>query len=425
MSLSPTDPRKAVITGVGVVCPLGAGRDEFWQALDANRSGVETMRHTYARELPVRFAGEVRDFEAKKYVKPRKSLKVMSRDIQHGMAAAAMAMDDAALSPTNLDPTRFGVVLGAEMLYCVAEELDRAFGTCIEEGQFDFPTWGKDALGEMNPLWLLKYLPNMTACHIGISVDARGPNNSITHGDVSSAMAIGEAQRLIERGAADVIITGGSGSRVSISMLSYRSDKNWSHREDDPAGACRPFDANRDGVVNGEGAGILILESRQHAEARGANILATILDSRSGFEPRGKGGPFKGTAIRNSIRAVLSDADESRNGVGFVSANGLSTRIDDRVEAQAIQETLGDVPVTAFKSRMGDIGAGSGAVEMIAAVLALTHRKVPATLNYTTPDPECPVQVIAGSPLDLQTPIALCLSQSMMGQATATLLAAP
>jgi 3-oxoacyl-[acyl-carrier-protein] synthase II len=198
-----------------------------------------------------------------------------------------------------------------------------------------------------------------------------------------------------------------------------------SQRHDDPAGASRPFDANRDGIVNSEGAAAVILEPESRAEDRGAKVLARVLGSASAFEPHRNGQALKGTAIRHVIDSALKAAGLKPNDVGFVVAHGASTINDDRVEAQAIRETLGDVPVTAPKSLFGHLGAGSGSLEMVLCVLAFWHGLVPPTLNYEHPDPQCPINVVHGQALPLGRPTALILSHSPNGQAVAVVLGGP
>jgi 3-oxoacyl-[acyl-carrier-protein] synthase II len=389
------------------------------------RSGVGPLSFAAGSNLPVKFGAEVRDFDAKQFVKPRKSLKVMCREIQMGYSAAIMALEDAGLQPGTVEPDRFGVELGSEMFYCELEELADAYRKCIVEGQLRPDLWGVSAMTDLYPLWMLKYLPNMVACHLAIAQDARGPNNTITLDEVSCLLAFIEAVCVIERGAADVMIAGGSGTRINLTRMLYRGDKEWSHRHDEPQRAARPFDALRDGGVIGEGAGALILESRRHAEARGARILARVLGFGQGFESTPDYQPGRGAAVRHSIREALRRAGLSPQEIGHVSAHGASTIKHDRMEAQAIRDCLGDTPVTALKSYFGTLGAGTGAVEMAGNVLAVASGVTPATLNYEHADPECPVNVIRGGPLRTDKNVALALSQSNTGQAAAVIIAGP
>ncbi|MBN2474685.1 MAG: beta-ketoacyl-[acyl-carrier-protein] synthase family protein [Pirellulales bacterium] len=416
--------QEIVITGVGVVSPIGIGNEAFWTSLREGRSGVHYLDLFGQSDLPVAFGADVADFEPKHYVRPRKSLKVMSRDIQLAFAAADLACAEAGTRENPIDPERLGIVFGSEMITCELSELVAAYRSCIVDGEFDFSRWGEAFMAEMYPLWMLKYLPNMPACHIGIAQDARGPNNSLTLGDVSSLSAVTEAIRVIERGQADAMIAGGAGSRIHPASWVRWEVYELSQRSDAPAAASRPFDAQRDGMVNGEGAGAFLLESRRHAEARGTRILARVLGHASAFEPCRNGQAPQGRAIRHAIRRALDDAGLAPSDIGHVNANGASTTLDDRIEARAIHEVLGDVAVTAPKSFFGNLGAGSGAVEMAASVLALNQGLVPHTLNYQTPDPNCPVRVIHTEPAAAESPTALVLNHTIFGQAVAIALGA-
>ena len=245
--------RDIVITGLGVVSPIGIGRDPFWSSLIAGTSGVRRVSSFDTRSLPVTIGGEIIDFDPKQYVKPRKSLKVMSRDIQLGVSAADMACASAGIAPDTVDPERFGVIFAADMIHCPLDEFELAFRSCLDEGGFDFRRWGRQALAQMYPLWMLKYLPNMPACHIAIAHDARGPNNSLTSAEVSSLLAVAEATRIIERGQADVMVVGGASCASIRRHSSGRLSATCRESADHPAAASRPFDAARSGASSAKG----------------------------------------------------------------------------------------------------------------------------------------------------------------------------
>lgn len=415
---------EVVVTGVGVVSPIGIGGDDFWTSLLAGRSGIRPITRFDSSSLPVAFGGEIADFDPKLWVRPRKSLKVMSREIQFGFTAADLARTDAGLTAGSVDPDRCGVVFGSDMIYADLEEMERTYRRALAGGHFDFAIWSASIHEDLHPLWLLKHLPNMTASHIAIAHDARGPNNSIVLSDVSGLLAVAEAASVIERGWADVMLAGGTGCRLHPAALAARGDALLSRRADACTHACRPFDRDRDGLVNGEGAGTLVLESRQHAEARGARIRGRLLSAVSRCEPAAGGRPLAGTALRMAIRAALAKAAMTPQHIGHVNAHGVSTVEMDRVEAEAIAAELGDVPVTAPKSVFGHLGAGGGTVELIASVLALETGLVPATLNYESPDPRCPVNVIHDGPRSGLLPTALAVNLCSTGQAAAVVIAA-
>jgi 3-oxoacyl-[acyl-carrier-protein] synthase II len=418
-----SQPREVVITGLGVVCPIGVGTDAFWAALQAGTSGIDWLPEMGQNESPFRYAARIKNFDAKQFVQPRKTIKVMCLEIQTAYAAAALAMEQAKLAKGAIDPERLGVVLGSEMLYGDLEELAEVYRHCAEEGQFQTQRWGDFAFKDLFPLWMLKYLPNMAACHISIAHDARGPNNSIVEGGASSLLAIGEAAAAIERGHADAMLAGGSGSMSSFSCLPFRGWSHLSKWEGEPAAASRPFDARRAGVVPGEGAGVLLLEAREHAERRGANILARVAAYASRFEAPGEAHAERsGRAVGQSIKAALAAARLPTSAIGHVNAHGESSIEQDRLEAQAIRATLGDMPVTALKSYFGDLSAGSGAVELIGSVLALVHGRLPPTLNYQQPDPACQINLVHGGMQPIDKPAAIALNQSNTGQAAAVVI---
>ena len=416
--------QEIVVTGAGVVSPIGIGREPFWNSLVEGRSGVRRLDLYDDPALPPPIGGAVVDFDPKQYVRPRKSLKVMSRDIQLAFAAADLACADASLPANPVAPERLGVVFGAGIIPCDLEELAGAYRACMSDGKFEFSRWGQAMSAELFPLWMLKYLPNMPACHIGIGQDARGPNNTITHGDVSSLSALAEATRVLDRGQADAIIAGGVGARLHPAAWMRSHGGDLSRRGDAPEAASRPFEAGRDGIVNGEGAGAMLIETRASADTRGATALARVLGCAGVFSP-GDGaanGQRLSEAVSRAISTALQDADVSPSEVGFVAAHGLSTVEEDRAEAQAIRAVLGDRPVTAAKSFFGHLGPAAGSLEAVMCVLALQAGLVPPTLNYECPDPLCPVNVVHGKPVPLDCPTALVLAHSPQGQAAAVVI---
>jgi len=417
-------PQDIVITGVGVVSPIGIGCEPFWESLATGTSGIRPIDLFDSSSLHVRFGGQVPDFDPKLFVRPRKSLKVMSREIQMGFAAADLAMADAGLAAGHVDPERFGVVFGGDMIYADLEDLERTYRRATVEGHFSFPAWAEAIHEELHPLWLLKHLPNMAASHVAIAHDARGPNNSIVLGDVSGLLAIAEAASVIRRGWADVMLVGGTGCRLHPTALVARGDALLSHRADDCRRASRPFDRDRDGLVNGEGAGAIVLESRDHAARRGGRIRGRLLSAAARCEPTARRQGVTGSSLRSAIRAACAAAGLDPAAVGHVNAHGVSTIEMDRAEATAIRAALGDVPVTAPKSAFGHLGAAGGVVELAASILGLERGLVPATLNYETPDPACPVNVVAGGPLAGRPGTALAVNLCSTGQAAAVAIGA-
>ncbi|MFM8704822.1 MAG: beta-ketoacyl-[acyl-carrier-protein] synthase family protein [Planctomycetia bacterium] len=417
-------PRDIVITGIGVVSPIGIGGDALLSSLVSGTSGIRPIDLFDSGGLRTPFGGQIPDFDPKIFVRPRKSLKVMSRDIQIGFAAADLALADAALEAGAVEPERFGVVVGGDMIYADIEDLELTYRRSVHDGRFDFGRRSEAIQEATHPHWLLKYQPTMTASHIAIAHDARGPNNSIILGDVSSLLAIGEAASIIRRGWTDVMLTGGTSCRLHPTALVARGEAVLSRPVADYRRVCRPFDRDRDGMLDGEGAAVFVLESRAHADRRGARIRGRLLATASRCEPRSPHRPRTGSALRLAIRAALDAADLSPDGLGHVNAHGIGTPEADRIEAEAIAAELGGVPVTAPKSFFGQLGAGGGAVELAASVLCLEAGIVPPTLNYETADPLCPVTVVQGGPRPARSGTALAVNLCSMGQAAAVLVAA-
>lgn len=432
MSKSHNLGRRVVITGLGVVSPIGIGADQFWDSLSAGRSGIARIQLFSESGIPHHIGGEIQGFNdktAKDYIKQKKSIKVMCREIQLGVASASLALDHAGIAEGQIDPERLGVDFGANLMLSPPSILADACFTCSdpETHQFRYPAWGTEGLRSMQPLWLLQYLPNMPACHIGIAADARGPNNSITMAEASGNMAVGEAFRIISRGNADVMITGTTGTTLHPvkSMHAVLWDV-LANCEGDPATAYRPFDLNRTGQVVAEGACTLILEEESHAQRRGAKILGTVLGAGSSCVLDRQGRPDNRRAMAQAMRDALRDAGLQPQDIGHINAHGLGTPEADRIESQAIQDVFGEqgsrVPVTAFKSYLGNPGSSCGTLELAGSLLGLTHGVVLPTLNYTTPDPACPLNIVAGQPLPVDNRVILKVSVTRMGQASAVVV---
>jgi 3-oxoacyl-[acyl-carrier-protein] synthase II len=267
----------------------------------------------------------------------------------------------------------------------------------------------------------LKYLPNMLPAHVSITHDARGPSNSIVAGETSGLLAIIEAADVVARGHADVMITGGASSTIAMMDWMWHGCARLSRRVDEPHRASRPFDADRDGWVGAEGAAMFVLETRKHAEARRVRPIARLRGFGRRSEPTANQHIATGQSIRHALAAALAMAGAEPADVGHVGAHGMSTEIDDRIEAEAIRAVLGEVPVTAPKSFFGNIGAASGALELAITLLGLQRGQIPPTINLDTPDPKCPVNVVA-EPTQVRTPTALTISHRTTGQAVALMV---
>lgn len=416
--------RRVVLTGIGVVTPLGQDATSFWDGLVHGKSALRTIQSFDPAPLEVRFAGEVANFEAKKYLSKegRKQLKVMARAIQLAVAAAQLAVDDGQLNVPSLDATRFGVEFGAGLLPSELGELAAAAAVSrsATAGQVDLRTWGEKGLSVITPLWMLKYLPNMLACHVSILHNAQGPSNSITEGDVGALLALGEAYHIIRRDQADIFLVGGADSKVNpLSMIRQCMFGHLSHRNDAPEEACRPFDKDRDGLAIGEGAGVLVMEELEHAKQRGATIYGEVVGFGAAFD-RG----MTGRGLVRAIDAALKQAGVSPPDIDHVNAHGLGSPRFDAVEAEALAQVFGprSVPVWAIKGNIGNLGAGSGTTELAASLLAMKQRSVPATRNHRATD--CPVAVTTAA-RPVEKPYTLKIGFTDMGQCAAVVVRSP
>ena len=400
--------RRVVITGQGLITPIGVGAPAVWASLSEGRGGVGRVKAFPVDGLPIDAAGEVHGFDPRSMALPKhkkalaKSLKYMARDIQLAVAAAEVAIADAGLADGGVDPTRIGLDLGAGLISTELDELAEAINVASRGDDFDYQTYGRDGIPLIQPIWLLKYLPNMLACHISILLDCQGPSNTITEGEAASNTAIGEATRIIAKGRADVMITGGADSKIHpLGLIRMTLLDQMSRWEGDPSAACRPFDERRSGWVAGEGAGIIILEEYEHARARGARIYGEVLGYGSGCDARPGGGlDPEGVGTEIAIRAALRDAGLEPGDVGHVNAHGAATVECDLAESRALARVFGPsgVPVTALKGYLGNIASGCGAVELLSSLAALNRGAIPPVLNCDDPDPRCPLDLVRGAP---------------------------
>jgi len=389
--------RRVVLTGIGVVNPIGTGAAAYWDALAKGQSGVRHVQAFDTSAMPCRIGGEIVGFDAKKFIdkKERKSLRVMARGIQLAVAAAHLAIEDGKVDKSKLDPARFGIEFGAALLAMELEDLGPASKACAncQPGAVDLAKWGELGLPLIQPLWMLKYLPNMLACHVSIFHNAQGPNNTITESEVASLLALEEACRIIKRDQADIFLAGGADSKINpLSMLRQCLFNALSQRNEAPHEACRPFEKNRDGIVLGEGGCVMVVEELEHARKRNARIYAEVIGFSSAFDAK-----RTGAGISRVIRNAMKSANVTPDDIDHVNAHGLSTQEIDVREARAISDAFAgagrDVPVFAPKSYFGNLGAGSDVSELAASILSLEHGLTPKTLNYDNPDPSCPIKV--------------------------------
>ena len=435
--------RRVVVTGLGVVGPLGIGLPTTFDALLQGRSGISRIQAFDPAAFDAQVAGQVSDLKIRDFVPRsyRKSAKVMARDIELAVAAAFEAVKDSRIKtpcmvergavepPVDIDPARLGANIGAGLICADLTELAGALATSVEDGAFSYKKWGREGLSNLTPLWLLKYLPNMLACHVTIVHDAQGPANTITCGEASSHLSIGEAFRTIARGAMDVCIAGGAESKISPMGLIRQSllGRLATDSNDRPEDACRPFDVDRTGMVISEGGGLLILEELQRAQARGTYIYAELVGFASANDTHDWKEPdSQGRALALAIRKALAEAKLRPEQVDLVAAAGNGLPQYDLSEARALHAALGShasrVPVMAIKGALGNNGAGSGAVDLALACEAMRRGVVPPSRNTATPDPRCGLNVVVQRPLETGINTILSLSYALSGGQTAALL---
>ena len=432
--MSSTRPR-VVITGLGVVSPLGNSKESLWDALSHGRSGVGPLTSVPTGALPTSVAAEAKDFqgdiddfgpldkETKKAI--RKGLKVMCRECQMGVAAAQHAIADARLVPGAFDPTQAGISFGSDYMLTMPEDFAAGVQECLgEEGQFEISRWAKEGMPKMSPLWLLKYLPNMPASHLAIYNDLQGPNNSITLREASPNLALAEALQIILRGRANLMLCGATGTRLHpMKIVHALQQEQVAAGDGSPEKTSRPFDLNRSGMVLGEGAAALVLEDLDTALARGATIYGEVVGGGSSSVVERNLVARRDVAMKNALVATLQHAEATPEEIGHLHAHGLSTRTSDVEESWAIHEVFSSrsVPVVAAKSYFGNLGAGSGAVEIVASLLAFHEERLFRVLNYQTPDPQCALSVVTAD----DTPPGdsfINLNVTPQGQASAVMI---
>ena len=389
---------RVVITGLGAVTPLGLTVNETWASLCAGKCGIDKITAFDPVGFSCKLAGEVPDYKIRDYVPKtfRKAVKLMSRDIELAIMAAGEALKQSGLvtkgidpENINVNPERIAINLGAGLISCDLVELAPAVAASITDGKFDIRKWGKEGLEMVTPLWLLKYLPNMLACHIGIIHDIQGPNNSITCAETSGHLAIAEAVQTIARGSSDIALAGGAEAKVNPivmirqCLLKRATDQN----NDEPASACRPFDAEAKGSVFGEAAGIVILENLENAERRGAKVFAEVvgIGQSNNLNPQYEHLEPDGKGVEIAIKKAMADAQIGPEDLDLIIPHGTGIPCDDLAEAKAIQTALGEAAtgtsVWPTKSMLSNTGAACGAVDVISAVCAMSESKIPSAKN--------------------------------------------
>ncbi len=445
-----------VITGLGVVSSIGIGADAFFEAYLAKKTGIRSLADrtdegakpgSVTEPAGLWIGGPIVDFDPKLFVRPRKALKVMCREIQTVFAASQMAIEASGLAPMmpggddasdsvaaadRMDPASVGTVFGSEMFYGPPSEMEDAMRECIDEHRnFDASAFGAAAMKQVMPLWMLKYLPNMPACHVGIALGAQGPNNTLVLGDVSGPAAMIEAESCLQRGIATVMIAGGVGTRINTTRMNYRGDLPIGDVHDPLHWSSRPHDPTSRGVIGGEAAAAIVLEQAAHAAGRNATVLARIVSHASRFVPStgmdrsvrcsaNDQGPIRGStaAIISAIEGALDSAELSSDDISLVVSHAMGDPIIDRAERDAIDATLPGVPITAPIAALGHCGAASGTIGIVTGAMIIAKKKMLPTIGSGSGDGH----PLSNSPTDWPGGYVMCLSHTSEGNAIAIIL---
>ena len=398
----PESKQRVVITGLGVLSPVGIGKEAYWKALLRGQSGIDRLTRFDSSLYDSKIAGEVKDFVPEQFL-DRKEIRRTDRFAQFGVAAAKLAVGDAALELGEEDPENIGVVIGSGI--GGIETLCEQHSVLLSKGP-----------NRISPFFIPMIISNMAAGQIAICLGPKGPNFTVVTACASGANAIGEAYLMLRRGAAEVILAGGTETPiVPVAMAGFCSMKAMSTSNDEPQRASRPFDKNRDGFVISEGAGVLVLETLGHASARGARVYGEVAGygcTADGYHISGQ--EPEGTVAARAIRIALEDAGISPDRVDYINAHGTSTELNDKIETMAIKKVFGDhaykVPVSSIKSMIGHSLGAAGALEAIACALSVSTDWVPPTINYEQPDPECDLDYVPNQAR--QCPVRVAVSNS-------------
>jgi len=383
---------------MGAITPLGLSVDEYWQGLISGRSGFGPITLFDASAYPVSVAAEVKNFDPEKYM-PLKRVDRTSRCIQFAIAATNMALASARLDMSREKPEKVGVIIATSgMMSIIADE-----GEVLR----------KKGPMRIDPLSITKTAPSMVTAQVGLEIGAKGPNTSLNSACASGSDALGIALNHLRLGHADVIITGGAEANVNPISIASTARVGALSREPDPDKASRPFDLNRNGFVFGEGAGLLVFETLEHARERNAPIMAELAGAGWSFDAYNETAPDAETQAI-AIGMVLQDAGVKTEEIDYINAHGTSTKLNDVAETRAIKTAFGDrayqIPISSNKSMIGHLACAAGAAEAIAAVMTVREGIIPPTIHYETPDPECDLDYVPNKAR--RQPVNICLSNS-------------
>jgi 3-oxoacyl-[acyl-carrier-protein] synthase II len=378
--------RRVVVTGLGLITPLGTGIQKTWEGICKGASGIDRITIFDTSEFPVQIAGEVKDFNAEDFIE-RKEIKKMDVFIQYALSAGSMAIEDAGLKITEENADRVGVIVGAGI--GGIQTIERYHSVLLENGQ-----------RRISPFFIPMLITNLAAGQISMRFGARGPNSCVTTACAAGTHAIGDSFKIIQRGDADAMIAGGSESAITpLTIAGFANMKALSSRNDSPQKASRPFDVERDGFVIAEGAGIIVLEELEVALARRAKIYAEVIGYGMTADAYHMTAPDpEGRGVVNCMRVALRDAGIAPEAVNYINAHGTSTPYNDKHETSAIKHVFGEhvhqLAVSSTKSMTGHLLGAAGGVEAAFCALALSEGIVPPTINYEHPDPECDLDYV-------------------------------
>jgi len=400
--------RRVVITGLGAMTPLALTMKETWEGLLAGRSGIRTITHFDASDLPVRIAGELKDFSAREYINFKEARR-MARCSQVAVATAQEALADASLELPLADEERVGVLVGSG-----AGGLKR-----MVDGMEKYHTKG---MTRVSPFFLTSILVNMPSHHVSLWSGAKGPISTVVAACATGTQAVGEASEFIRRGAADVMFCGGVDTLILLpAIVGFCVMRALSTRNDDPERASRPFDVDRDGFILSEGCAILVLESLEHAQARGARIHAEVLGHASSSDAFHVAQPDpEGRGASRAMQWALDNAGLQPSAVDYINAHGSSTPLSDPIETKAIKRTFGDcayeIPISSTKSMIGHAMGGAGAIEAAVCALTVEQGIIHPTINLETPDPDCDLDYVPEGARKADVRVTLSNSFGLGGQ---------
>lgn len=401
---------RVVVTGIAAIAPNAIGKDKFWEALINGKSGISKITRFDASDFPTQIAGEVKDFKPEDYI-DKKEARRMDRYSQFAIASAKMALEDSGLKLDKKDPTRIGVVLGTGI--GGIETLENQHKVLLSKGP-----------RRISPFFIPMLISNMAAANISMMFGAKGPNFTVVTACATGTNAIGEAYRVLQRGDADVMFAGGSEAPITpLALAGFSSMKAISTKNDAPELASRPFDAQRDGFVIAEGAGLVILETLEHARARNADIYAEIVGYGMSADAYHLTQPAPGgEGAAQSMRLALKDGNLQPEQIDYINAHGTSTPYNDKFETMAIKKVFNEhaykMAISSTKSMTGHLLGAAGAVEFIACVLSVKNNIIPPTINYETPDPECDLDYVPNEARRIEVNYALSNSLGFGGHNT-------